>query len=161
MIIGISGHGPIHLPCKYNKSHDFYLSCINKLKEYLSSHKANLIISGMALGWDQWVVEECIKLSIPFSAYIPFPSQYIQWPNFAQKKYIQLLKKAQKIVTISKDPYSVEKMIKRNVAVVDASDIMLVLWNPKIRHGGTFQCVHYAEEKGKKVVNLWEAQKKY
>ncbi len=119
----------------------------------------DLVITGMALGWDQAVAWACLELGISFHAYIPFIGQEHRWPGEAQTAYRNLLLVAEETVVVSPGPYEAWKMHKRNEAMVNAADEVVALWNGT--SGGTEACVKYAEKTSTPVLNVWDEWKKF
>lgn len=112
------------------------------------------VITGMALGWDQAVAHACHSLSIPFHAYIPFPSQASLWDPDDRTAYLSLLSKASQIVTCSPDPYAAWKMERRNRRMVMASRLVLACWDGS--SGGTSNCIRYARSLSRPIVNCYD-----
>jgi uncharacterized phage-like protein YoqJ len=108
---------------------------------------ASWAISGMALGLDQWAVEECVKLGIPFTAAVPFDGQESRWPDESQRHYRGLLGLARNVVVVSEGGYAAWKMQKRNEWMVDNCDRLLAVWDGS--DGGTANCVRYARSRQK------------
>ena len=52
---------------------------------------------------------------------------------------------------MSQDPYAVWKMQKRNIWMVDQSNVVVAVWNGE-KSGGTYNCIKYAIEKKKPVL---------
>lgn len=155
MIIAGTGHRPDKLGGydgqTADRLFDFAIRHIEQLKP-------DLIISGMALGWDMALAEAAWALEIPFHAYIPFRGQELKWPSGPQVLYRNLLAVAAKILECGEPGYAAWKMQVRNKCMVDAltgpDDVLLALWDGS--DGGTSNCVKYAESKGKTIINLWE-----
>jgi uncharacterized phage-like protein YoqJ len=156
MIIAGSGHRPEKLG---GYSENVFIRLVTLAKGCLMFKQPDLVITGMALGWDQALAAACQQLNIPYHAYIPFKGQEGLWPTEAQRKYKKLLKGAEKVVTVSAGGYSAYKMHKRNEAMVDACDELLVLFNGDPR-SGTSKCIDYAKLKDKTVTNLWKEWEK-
>ncbi len=125
----------------------------------LTKHQPQLVISGMALGWDQALAEAAVAHDIPFHAYVPFEGQESMWPLQAQQRYQDLLWKADKVIIVCEGSFAAWKMQKRNEAMVDACDKVLALWNGT--SGGTANCVAYAKTQNKPIFNLWHSWEKY
>jgi uncharacterized phage-like protein YoqJ len=117
----------------------------------LRSTEPDRAIIGMAQGWDQAVGVACRRLGIPYDAYIPFIGQEAIWPSEAKSRYIALLAKARTVEVVSAGDYAPWKMQARNVAMLEAGDSVLALWDGS--PGGTANCIRAA---GKKfVLNVW------
>lgn len=114
----------------------------------------NIIISGMALGWDTAVAEAAIMLDIPLHAYLPFAGQESQWPRASQVFYRNLLDQATRVVECSPPGFSARKMQTRNVCMVRDCTLLLGLYDGS-SDGGTANCVRYAESVGREFINLW------
>lgn len=111
------------------------------------------VISGMALGLDQWLAEEALDLDIRVIAAIPCKGQESRWPAHSQEHYHRLL--AHPLMSIGYQPdvnYSARVMDLRNRWMVDNSDELLALWNGT--RGGTANCYYYAAKKNGYVINL-------
>lgn len=117
--------------------------------------KPDVVLSGMALGWDQAVATAALDLGITVHAYVPFHGQADKWPKRACEDYSMLLQKCAKIIVVSPGGYAPEKMQIRNEAMVDACDRVLALWDGSA--GGTGNCVRYAEKRKKPIENVWES----
>lgn len=124
-----------------------------KIREKLVELGATTVISGMALGFDQWLAEEAYALGIPFIAAVPFVGQESQWPEESKRKYRELLLKARRVVVVSKGGYKPSKMQTRNVWMVDNSDVLLAAYDES-PEGGTANCYWYAEGKKKRIVRI-------
>lgn len=143
MILAFTGHRP-------DKLGGYGPSVLqNKIRDLISlvisNSKATTVISGMALGVDQWAAEEAVKLGVPFIAAVPCEGQDSRWPQASQSHYHDLLAKAQKVVVVSPGPYAGWKMQKRNEWMVDQCDALVAVFDGS--DGGTANCVAYAENK--------------
>lgn len=148
MIVCVTGHRPNKLG-GYKVPNPIYNSVMTGLNEALDEIKPQLLITGMALGVDQWAAELCILKGIPFLAAVPFEGQESVWPEHARHKYHFLLSKAQAIYIISPGMYTPEKMQVRNKWMVDNSNIVLPVYDGT--DGGTGNCVKYALSVSKKM----------
>lgn len=152
MRIAATGHRPNKLGGYHNTEAD------NRLRltahRYLSKTQPAVVITGMALGWDQRVAEAALLAGIPFVAAVPFAGQESKWPPRAQRVYRELLSQAHGVVIVSPGGYDPAKMHKRNEWMVDHSDRIVALWDGG-ETGGTAACVRYAQSKQKPIDNLW------
>ena len=136
------------------------------ITEIIKTTKPNEVIyfySGGALGFDQIafdVVERLKKMfktrTIVNEVDVPFENQYTVWSEEEQREYINMLRKANKVVRVDRlenykikgleqDIYHPAKMQKRNEFMVDNCDILIALWNGT--SGGTKNCINYAKKK--------------
>jgi len=104
-------------------------------------------ISGMALGWDQWLAEACIELGIPFIAAVPFFGQDSIWPKEDRYRYARLLSRASGVHYVCSDGYEPWKMHMRNRWMVARCTHLLAGWDGKAE-GGTGSTVAHAMSKG-------------
>lgn len=128
-------------------------------RDVLDKFQPSLVISGMAIGWDQALAWGAIQLSIPYVAAVPFTSQASRWPLESQRRYHHLLERAKEVVTVSSGEYSARAMQARNEWMVDHCDYVLALWDGS--SGGTLNCVKYANRVGKTVMNVWRPFSEY
>lgn len=155
MIICGTGHRPNKLGGYGEAAHE---KLVRVALAYLGSHRPNVVISGMALGWDTALAEAAVQLKIPLRAYIPFVGQESKWPPISQQKYHIILMQAQEIIDVCEPGYAVWKMQKRNEAMVNDSQLVLALWDGSA--GGTANCIAYAQRVDKPIHNLWGAYEK-
>jgi uncharacterized phage-like protein YoqJ len=154
--IAVTGHRPDKLggydEVTRTRVVDFAVQELKKRAE-----GTDLVITGMALGWDMAVAEACVRLEIPFEAALPFASQAILWPYASQERWRYLRDRAARVVNVCEDGYAAWKMQKRNEYMVDrltgADDLLLALWNGS--PGGTANCIGYAIKRGKAVGHVW------
>lgn len=153
MIYAGTGHRPNKLGGYEDSANKRLVAFAEETLQKLSP-QPSLIISGMALGWDQALAEAATNLCIPWDAYIPFVGQEDRWPKGSRDKYHALINQARKVLAVSAPGYAVRKMHARNERMVRACDTVLALYDGS--PGGTQACVTYAELKGKPIVNLWQ-----
>jgi len=115
----------------------------------LEKHTPRTVITGMALGFDQLVAEECIKRSIPFIAAVPFNTQACMWSKPVQERYLGLLELASEVVVVSEGNYEPWKMFKRNEWIVNNSDLVCAYL--QTGDGGTVHTVNLAKKANKVV----------
>lgn len=147
MILSFTGHryiGYDEIP------RNIYNYVFKKTLEFLTEHKPEKCISGMAVGYDQLAVEICLELKISYIAAIPFIGQEKFWSNYTKEKYKEYLNYAEKIVYVSEPGYAVWKMQKRNIWMVDNSDEVLACFDNSL--GGTANCIDYAFSRNK-IIN--------
>ena len=149
MIVSFSGHRPDKLG-GYKLPNPTYLYVCQQLESILKDLKPEKAISGMALGFDQYAANVCIKLSIPFIAAVPFLGQEKAWPQASQDAYHRLLAKATEVVIVSEGGYAAWKMQTRNQWMTDRADKVIACFDGTT--GGTYNCVQYAKQLGKEII---------
>lgn len=161
MIVAGTGHRPDKITMGGRNAYDaaVHARLVELAVAVLKQPRPKVVISGMALGWDTALADAAVELDIDLWAYIPFIGQEKRWPEASQAHYTRLLTLAEKVVVCSEGGYAAWKMQVRNKRMVDDCDRLLALWNGS--DGGTANCVRYARERGRKIVNLWPSWMKY
>jgi uncharacterized phage-like protein YoqJ len=109
--------------------------------------------TGMALGWDQWMLEEALKLRFfQTVAAIPCKGQERKWPAASRQQYHNLLKMCDEIHYVSDKPYDRNCMQERNMWMVDGSVATLAAF--KGIAGGTDNCLMYARRRGNLIITV-------
>lgn len=155
MIVAFTGHRPDKLPNKetgYKLPNPTYVKVCKQIEENLIKLKPEKVISGMALGVDQWAAFIAHKLKIPFLAATPFENQESKWPIESQQIFHKLIKLAAEIVVVSEGGYAANKMQIRNEWMVDHCDILIAVWDGT--PGGTANCVKYAQSVKKQIIYI-------
>lgn len=148
MIVAFTGHRPDKLG-GYKVPNDTYIRVCRKIDTLLKELKPEKVITGMALGVDQWAAMIAHKLQIPYLAAIPFEGQEKAWPEASQKTFRLLRKLAAEEVIVSPGGYSADKMQVRNIWMVDNCDVLIAVWDGT--KGGTGNCVEYAKSVNKQI----------
>lgn len=151
MIIAVTGHRANKLG-GYKLPNPTYIKVCQEIEKNLLKLKPDKVISGMALGADQYFAYVAHKLNIPFIAAVPFIGQESAWPNQSQITYNKLIKFASEVVIVSPGEYSAHKMQIRNEWMVDHCDILLAIWDGSA--GGTANCINYAKLKNKSIIYI-------
>lgn len=142
MIVAFTGHRPQKLG-GFKIPNPTYVNICQKIETELTNLKPSKVISGMALGIDQWAAFIAFKLKIPFDAAIPFLGQEKAWPKESQKIYHLLLKQAANQIIVSPGDYSAAKMQIRNEWMVKNCDTLIAIYDGS--EGGTGNCIKYAQ----------------
>lgn len=151
MKIVITGHRPQHLPCGFSDNHPVRRYIELSIERHLRACEKKYgekptLITGMALGVDQWAAEVCLRLGYPYIAYIPCKGQESRWSKPQQAKYAALFNAAFDVVHVHTGNYYDGCMTWRNEAMVNTlmpgmwyekhGDHVLALWTGK-ETGGT------------------------
>ena len=132
------------------------------LKEKLSLTIDKLIdegvthfVSGGALGFDTLVAEALIEKKktkdIFIEIAVPCKGQEARWNGSQKEKYKRILENADK-VTVLADRYITGCMQTRNMYMVDKSEVLVAYYRG--RTGGTQKTFLYAEQSGKRIINI-------
>lgn len=153
MILAATGHRPQKLG---GFGLDVFVRLSDFAKGQIQKINPSVVISGMAIGWDQAIACAAVELKIPLHAYIPFEGQESKWHPQDRARFDILRCQAEKVVIVCDGEYDSWKMQKRNEAMVDACDTLLALWDGS--SGGTGNCIKYAKRirsKPLNIVNCW------
>lgn len=166
MIISITGHRPNGLPKQYgynlnneawSKIKEYIEVTIEECYKYATQNEKLILITGMALGVDTVFWEVAAKLrksnkNIKIEAAVPFVGQEKKWTHESQKQYKQMLSESDKVTIVSEGGFATYKMMTRNRYMVNKSDIIIAVICKET--GGTAQCVKYAKEHNKVVIEI-------
>lgn len=147
MILAGTGHRPEKLGGYFPNPLQEWVKA--RIRETLTRLKPERCISGMAVGFDQWLAEACIDQGVPFIAAVPFAGQESTWPWPAKENYRRLLCAAARVVIVTDGGYEAWKMGTRNVWMVEQSSHLLACWDGT--EGGTANCFRSAEQRGRSV----------
>lgn len=158
VIVG-TGHRPQKLELNgldgfSDKVHD---TLVKFLKEILSEYPVKCVISGMALGFDQALAEAALQLNISVVAALPCFDQDSLWPVRQQARYKRLIKQCKKVIYVSSkryDKYCLQRRNKWMVNKLGKVGLLLAFYNGS--KGGTHNCIKYATNRKKKIVNVWD-----
>lgn len=151
MIVAFTGHRPAKLG-GYKIPNPIYKFVYKQIEATLLSLKPDKVISGMALGVDQWAAVIAYRNSIPFLAAIPFEGQESAWPAESQRAFNLLRNAASEEVIVSPGGYAAYKMQVRNEWMVDHCDKLIAIWDGT--PGGTGNCVNYAKSQNKEIIYI-------
>lgn len=151
MIVSFSGHRPNKLG-GYKEPNPIKEAIKAEIRRLLIELKPEKVISGMALGVDQWAVEVCLELGIPFIAAVPFEGQERMWPHKSKLYYHELLQQAKEIEIVSEGGYAPWKMQIRNEWMIDKCDILIAIYDGT--EGGTHNAFVYAEKISKETYRI-------
>lgn len=164
MIICGTGHRPDKL---FGYDEQAFYDLTDIACDYLEDNRPDGVIAGGAIGWDQALANAAYYLKIPLLLAYPFEGFECKWPEDSIGRRFHnelevimrvLPEKEVERIYVSEPGYAPWKMQVRNKYMVDNADVVLALWNGT--DGGTANCVNYAHQKQKPVVNLWEAFEK-
>lgn len=148
LVVAVTGHRPDKLG-GYKIPNPTYDLVVDGIARAFDEVKPSYVITGMAIGVDQWAAEICINMKIPFVAAIPFDNQENKWPPHVQARYQWILSQSYAKYVITPGAYESWKMQKRNEWMIDSCHQVIAVWNGT--SGGTANCLSYATRVGKPV----------
>jgi uncharacterized phage-like protein YoqJ len=155
VVIAFTGHRPNKLG-GYSPSNPTQKAVRAAILTFLRDEQPSKIISGMALGVDQWAAEAALELAIPFTAAIPFRGFDSRWSPAQKSTYRNLLSCAATVFYVCAT-YSPGAYQARNMWMVDHCDLLAAIWDDS--SGGTANCINYARRRGVPVRLLdWSAR---
>ncbi|WP_195985881.1 SLOG family protein [Clostridium sp. D33t1_170424_F3] len=77
---------------------------------------------------------------------LPCANQEERWTDEAKKRYFSILCRANRLICLH-EQYTDRCMMERNRFLVDHTDSLLAVCNPRIRSGST-ATLHYAQARG-------------
>lgn len=128
LTIGVTGHRLHLLPGYAGESSQRLRALLLELAmEKLENWSPDLVITGMATGWDMAVAAACMFRNAPFHAYVPFAGQEKLWSRTDKEMYHTLLEEAEDVRVFS--PVQTNAAYhQRNRAIVDDSSRLLTLY---------------------------------
>jgi|SRR5579864_837481 len=155
MNLGITSHRPSKLG-GYDPDTSLCWPLTVKMTGFFQEKAPERIVSGMALGADQWATGAALMLGIKVTALIPCKGQERVWPAHAQAVYWELLSRVEagggEVRYVSDKPYDKWCMHNRNKEIVTASSEMLAIWDGS--KGGTRDCIRLAKADGLEITVL-------
>jgi uncharacterized phage-like protein YoqJ len=126
-----------------------------KIFPTLRYKRPDVVISGMAAGFDLWLADEARKEGIEVWAAKPWTGHKARKGD--EELYATIIDYASKIVNVveSESFPGAWCYHKRNEWMVDNCDRVIAYLNPEKEKGGTFACVKYARGK-KPIRNIWD-----
>lgn len=113
--------------------------------------------TGAALGSDTEFGWSALFAKLTLHAHVPFPDQHKRWPPAQQDEYRRLLDRCA-TRTVYGPSYNVKWLFVRNDGLLnfaeDHAGVLLAVWDPAVRKGGTFDTVRKAATRGLPVVHL-------
>lgn len=160
-----TGYRPSKFPFPLDKSNHEYIKFENKLVDAIFSlpdEKCFTFYTGCAMGFDLIAAEIVLILknspylnsSIELICAVPFIEQSASFTDEWKKRYNDVIAAADEVVLIS-DNYFKGCYQRRNEFMVNNSDFVITWYDGK--SGGTGNTLKYADQKGKRIINLHEA----
>lgn len=119
-----------------------------QINETLLSLKKPTLLTSITIGIEMWATEIAEANDIKYHAYIPFADYHSKWPFAVRKQYSELLKNANKRVTINDGNYDYKKLIEKDLRLVTDADRIYSFFKEEPAF------LRKAIKDGKEVINL-------
>jgi len=147
--VGVTGHRNLKESCIEHYKREIH----DLLVQLKDQYKDLYVLSALSDGADRLVVEESIKLQIPFCAILPLELEDYSddFDPFSKQDFYGLLEQAENIV-ITKKAVSIEQASQRDLQykacgqeICDESDVLISLWDGVSSNlmGGTSETLRY------------------
>ena len=115
-----------------------------------------VFIAGGALGFDMLAAETVISLKKDFQIqlvlYLPCRNHNMLWGEGDRLRFDNIMSMADEIYYVTQEEYKDGCMKKRNLAMVEASDMCIAYI--KSQHSGTAQTIKMAEAKSIEIIKI-------
>lgn len=147
--VAVTGHRPDKLG-GYNAFENFK-AIRRHMKDFLEQAPDGelRLLSGGALGIDQFWIEVGLYLQLPVIAVLPFNGYDARWPASSRTLYAKLLARCEEVSYIGSE-YKPDLYQKRNEFLVDNSDVLVAYYDGS-SDGGTKHCIDYAISENKTI----------
>jgi uncharacterized phage-like protein YoqJ len=154
-VVCFTGYRPFKLP--FVKGDERYVNFLERAKNLIISQISEekcLFISGMAQGADMMLASLVTELkktykNVYLECALPFWGQSEKYSPCQKAEYDSIIGGCDKITVIC-EKYCPESFRKRNIYMVDKSDIVIAVYDGK--KGGTKFTCDYALKKGKRLI---------
>ena len=145
----VTGHRPQGL----NQAQRIYIKAVLPaiVEELAKDYRVDTLLSGMAQGVDLIWAGIARQSSLQLEAYIPFPDQTKGWDT-EWVNYREGLMDYASFIHQASNYYATWAFHKRNDMMLDDCDVVVAVWDPRRRGGGTASVVRKARERGKPLV---------
>lgn len=147
--IGVSGHQALSVWTQE--------AVRQQLAALLAEHSQAVGVTSLAAGADQIFAEAVLAAGYRLDVILPCDGYEATFDQQGLAIFKRLLARANRVETLDFATPSEEAFFAAGKAVVDASDILLAVWDgePAAGLGGTADVVQYASSQGKKVKVIW------
>lgn len=156
---GFTGYRPEKMPFRTDERHADCVLLKKELEQQVriaAEEGFTHFICGGARGADTYAAEAVLKVqkeipSLILEIAVPFWGQEKNWSPADQRRYHDILERAQRVTYVS-DQEKRENYMLRNRYIVDRSDRLIAVFDGK--PGGTAMTVRYAEKAGVEVIQV-------
>lgn len=157
MSVCFTGHRPNKLKGYNPKDNSQLLWELSATVENLIVEGHKQFITGMALGIDTWAARIVLKLKekyphIKLIAAIPCKDHCNRWPKQSQDEWHDIVAQCNEVIYVSDQGYTLWCMQDRNEWMVNHAGVVVAVWDGS--PGGTGNCVKYAREKQRFIIQI-------
>lgn len=168
-VIMVTGRRPKYMEDAYDLKHTLNIRMGRVMRQFIleqvgykketntfSGEVPIRLVTGMALGADTVWAMVVLKLKREFPGVfelecaIPCKDHSKRMSKEDRERYDHILEHADLVTYVSKQAYKGWLMQKRNEYMVDIANTVFAVWEGK-EEGGTYNCIRYAEKKGRKI----------
>ena len=125
----------------------------------LSRHDPASVVGTLALGWDTALLEAALDRDLSVSVIVPFQGVQGRWDLHHRQRFGRLLERAADVRYAHRGDYEPWAYAAAVRACIDASDLVLALWDGEDEHAE--RDLEHAVDHDKRVLNLWASWQKY
>lgn len=148
-IAAATGHRPQYFPSPAARRWTIatIADCVRWLRDEAGT---TVLLSGMALGVDQWWADAGIKAGLTLGAHVPCPPNPAKWQPAQIREYQRLLDHADPVYSRLYSPgYTSTCMDERNRGMIVACNALVCVWMSSRRTGGTANALRDARRLGR------------
>lgn len=154
LVLGVAGNRPYSVNVT-PAQREFARERVHAGVDWYYGQGCTRVVTGMAMGPDQWAAMAAARNRLPFTAALPFPAEHHnrRWSDDAKEQYEVLLAIADEVY-IEAPEFEFAAYNRRNEYVVARADEMLIVMNDR-RKGGTWhaaQCTARHDKPGTLVL---------
>lgn len=125
----------------------------------LSRHDAASVTGTLALGWDTALLEAAVDRDLAVTVILPFQGVHSRWDLHHRQRFGRILERAADVRHAHHGEYEPWAYGAAVRACIDASDLVLTLWDGADEH--VERDLDHAAKADKRAINLWASWKKY
>lgn len=125
----------------------------------LSRHDPTSVMGTLAMGWDTALLEAALDRGLPIRVALPFQGVHSRRDLHHKQRFGRILERASDVQVVHAggyEPWAYPSAIR---ACIDASDLVLAMWDGKDEH--VAKDLDHATQAEKRTVNLWGSWRKY
>lgn len=118
-----------------------------------TEYDTQVVISGMALGVDQWAAEAALEAGMNLWSYVPFEQQADRWRGGDVERWRELRSAASREVVLG-GKFGVWILHERNRLMIRDADLLIAVHRQERTSGGTWNAILDARRMGSSILRL-------